>query len=61
MVLPFRGYRQQLGTRSRDIDALDARERDNKDDFLKKYEELRDELEEMGNTDWYKKLQPTRP
>ena len=28
---------------------------------MKKSEGLRDELEDMGNTDWYEKLQPTRP
>ena len=28
---------------------------------MKKYEEICDELKEMVNTDWYDKLQPTRP
>ena len=43
------------------IDALDARDRDNEEEFVKKSEELRDELEDMGNTDRYEKPQPTRP
>ena len=61
VVLPSRGDRQQLGKRSRGLDALDARDRENEDEFVNKYEDLRDELEDMGNTDRYEKLQPTPP
>ena len=60
MVLTSRGDIQQLGTRSRDLDSLDAHDRDNEEGFVKKSEWLRDELEDMGNTDRYEKLQPTR-
>ena len=60
VVLPSRDDRQQLGKRSRDIDALDARDKENEEEFVKKSEELCDELEEMGNTDRHEKLQPTQ-
>ena len=37
VVIPFRGDRQQLVTRPRDLDVLDARYRENEEDFVKKY------------------------
>ena len=43
VVLPSRGDRQQLGTRSIDIVALDARKRENEEEFVKKYKALHDE------------------
>ena len=61
MLLPSGGDIQQLGTRSRDLDALDACDRENEEDFVKKSEDLRDKLEEIWNSDRYEKLQPTRP
>ena len=47
VVLPSRGDIQQLGTRSRDLDALDACDRENEEDFVKKSKDLRDKLEEI--------------
>ena len=37
VVLPSRGDRQKLGKKSRYLDALDARDRYNEEDFVKKY------------------------
>jgi hypothetical protein len=61
MELPSRKKTPQLGTKTMDVDKLDCRYEEEKQNALKEAMKLRDESEAKGTTDRYEKLQPSRP
>ena len=59
--LPSRGRRQQLGTRTADVDTLDKRSAGQENTFRQGRKRMRDELENAGTVDRCEKMQPPRP
>ena len=57
--LPSRGNRSMLGTKAKDINALDDRHETEKEQFVVDAEKLREELEMEGKTDRHERMQPT--
>lgn len=61
IVLPSRGEKHQLGTKTEDVDLLDQRRENEKELFVKGATELREKMEMDGDVDRYEKKQPPQP
>ena len=59
--LPSRGHRQQLGTVTADVVALDKRHTKQEKEFRKGGKRLREQMEADGDADREAKMQPPRP
>ena len=57
--LPSCGNRSMLGTKAKDINALDDMYETEKEQFVVDAEKLREELEMEGKTDRHERMQPT--
>lgn len=59
--LPSRGNRRQLGTKSKDLEKLDAKRKEKEVTFVELAHISREDQEMNGETDRYEKLQPMKP